>query len=306
MKRRLAVLLLGLYPLAFRRRYGEEMAALLDQTPVRAGALLDLLRGALRAHARPPAGLGDVLAVGERVRGSVSGVLACWLAFAVAGFGFYEATEDHPFPAVARAHVALGGAHLTVQLLALLASLAVVLGALPLVVLALDQGRRRPQLRVLLGLPFAAVAVFIALTAALVVIAHAQPKLHGAPAARAAFIAWELAGVICGVVCVLAARRALFAIPLARGWLLYALGAATLVAAAMVAIALATALYAITLPLDAPRLAAETTGPLALASTSFALIVQLLAMAIASALALTTTRRGWRALRAADGPAVDC
>ena len=193
---------------------------------MRAGALLDLLRGALRAHAAPARRARRRARVGERVRGSVSGVLACWLAFAVAASASTRRPRISPFPAVARAHVALGGAHLTVQVLALLASLAVVLGALPLVVLALDQGRRRPQLRVLLGLPFAAVAVFIALTAALVVIAHAQPKLHGAPAARAAFIAWELAGVICGVVCVLAARRALFAIPLARGWLLYALGAA--------------------------------------------------------------------------------
>ncbi len=304
MKRHLAVLLLALYPLAFRRRYGEEMRALLEQAPVRAGTLLDLLRGALLAHVRPPAGLGGVLDAGERLRASVSGVLACWFAFAIAGFGFYEATEDNPFPAAAGAHVALGSAHLTVQVLAALASVAVVLGALPLVVLALDQGRSRPQLRGLLSLPFAAVAVFVALTAVLVAIAHSQPTLHGAPAARAAFVAWELAGVICGVVCVFAARRALFAIQLARGLLLYALGFATFVVAAMVAIALATAVYTITLPLDAPRLAAETTGPLALASTSFALAVQLLAMVSASALALTTTRRGWRAVRASGASAL--
>lgn len=297
MKRRLAGVLLELYPLAFRRRYEEEMRALLDQELVRLGTLLDLLRGALLAHVRPPAGLGDALEPGERLRASVSGVLACWLAFAVAGFGFYETTEDNPFPAVGSAHAALGNAHLTVQVLAAFASAAVILGALPLVLLALGQGRSQPELRRLLSVPFIAIFVFAALTAVLVAVAHSQP-LHHSDLARGAFIAWELVGLICGIACVLAARRALFAIPVARVWLLYALTFATLVVAGMVAIALATALYTIALTLDAPRLAAETTGPLALTSTSFALALQLLGMVIASALAITTTRRGWRAVNA--------
>ena len=58
MRRRLAGLALALYPLAFRRRYGQEMRALLDETPPGVHTVLDLLRGALAAHLRPPAGLG--------------------------------------------------------------------------------------------------------------------------------------------------------------------------------------------------------------------------------------------------------
>lgn len=53
MTRRLARLALSLYPLAFRRRYGQEMRALLDQTPTKVPAVLDLFRGALVAHLRP-------------------------------------------------------------------------------------------------------------------------------------------------------------------------------------------------------------------------------------------------------------
>ena len=48
-------LALALYPLAFRRRYEQEMRALLEDSPPRVLALLDLLRGAMAAHLRPAA-----------------------------------------------------------------------------------------------------------------------------------------------------------------------------------------------------------------------------------------------------------
>jgi hypothetical protein len=61
MMRRLAMLTLSAYPLAFRRRYGDEMKVLLDQSPPRLVTLLDLVRGALAAHLRPPAGRGRLV-----------------------------------------------------------------------------------------------------------------------------------------------------------------------------------------------------------------------------------------------------
>jgi hypothetical protein len=45
--------LLRLYPPAWRARYEEELLALLEDTPLTARAALDLLLGALDAHARP-------------------------------------------------------------------------------------------------------------------------------------------------------------------------------------------------------------------------------------------------------------
>jgi len=296
MTRRLARLALWLYPLAFKRRYGEEVRALLDQTPPRVSAVLDLLRGALLAHVRPPAGLADLIDSADRVRASASGVLACWVAFAAAGFGFYKTTEDAPFAAAGHTHPLLGGVHVSVQALALAASIAVMLGALPLIVAACTHALRAQNLRLLVSLPPLAVLLFAALTAVLVLLAHSgghaqRPSVAGG----VAFIAWGLAGLACGAVCVLASRAALFALPPARGPLLAAFACATLIAAAMAAMALATALYTIALPFDAGHLAATANGPLQLIGTWVSLLLQLVVMLAAATLALITTRRGWHA-----------
>jgi len=298
MSRRLAGLALALYPLAFRRRYGEEMRALLDQTPPGALTVLDLLRGAVAAHLRPSPGLAGVVDVGDRLRASMSGVLACWVVFAAAGFGFYKTTEDHPFEVAAGAHTVLGGAHLGIQVLAILASVAVLVGAIPLSMLALHRARRQPSLRVLVSLPIVAVAVFAGLTGILILVAHSQHSQHSQHSSTAggiAFIAWGLAGLACGAVCVLASRGALFAMPVTRGWLLVAFACGALATAVMAAIAIATAIYTIALSVDAVALAGEPNGPLQATSVSVSLIEQLIVMVIAGALAAVTTRRGWRA-----------
>src|SRR5438270_4373164 len=144
---KVARLALSLYPLAHRRRYGEEMRALLEDQPPRAGAVFDLLKGAALAHLRPSDAPAGVVDAADRVRASTSGVLLCWVFFAAAGFGYYKSTEDAPFSAVGRTHPLLRDAHLAVQALALIASATVVLGALPLIVKALSQARREPALR---------------------------------------------------------------------------------------------------------------------------------------------------------------
>ena len=58
MSARLGRLTLRLYPLAFQRRYGDEMRALLEQSPPGWLGVLDLARGALIAHLRPPKEIG--------------------------------------------------------------------------------------------------------------------------------------------------------------------------------------------------------------------------------------------------------
>jgi hypothetical protein len=300
MTRRLASLALGLYPLAFRRRYGEEMRALLEETESRPRQLFDLLRGALVAHVRPPAGLAEVLTLDDRIRASAGGVLACWVAFAAAGFGFYKTTEDHPFETAGIAHPLLGGAHFTVQVLALVGSIAVLLGALPLIVTALVQARREPRLLVLVSLPIAAMVAFAGLTGLLVWMAHGRPHSpHASPAGRGMFIAWELAGLVCGAVCVVVARRVLFAVPVTRARLQGALACGTVVTATMTAMALAVAVYTVGLPLVSSGLANTPNGPLGFTPTGVSLLEQLAVMTLAGVLAVITTRRGWRAAGAA-------
>ena len=300
MSARLGRLAVALYPLAFRRRYGDEMLALLDDAPPRAASLLDLLRGAVVAHVSPPAGLAGVVDADDRLRASASGVLACWVAFAAAGFGFYKTTEEGPFAAAGDAHPLLGVSHLAVQALAALASIAVVAGALPLIAAALRDAHRP---RRLIASPVAAVMAFVALTALLVVIAQATPGSHAGAWGRAAFVAWGVAGLACGAVCVLAARAALFAVAVPRVRLRVALLCATFVTAAMVAMTLAVAVYAVALTQQAAGLAGQPDGPLAANSTAVSLVVQAAAMALTGGLAIITTLRGWRALREPDGSA---
>ena len=301
----LARRVLGLYPLAFRRRYGQEMEALLEQTPARATTVLDLLRGALVAHLRPPAAVAGFVAPADRVRASVSAVLASWVAFAAAGFGFYKTTEDASFSAAGYTHPLLGDAHGTVQGLAALGSVAVLLGALPLVLTALKAAHQEPRLRSGVSVPFVAVLVFAVLTGALVVAAHAGHSRGPTSAGGAVFIGWGLAGLACGAACVVAARKVLFAVPMPRWQLITAFAGAALAAVAMVAITLSTALYAAALPIDAGHLAGTPNGPFQSLSASTSLVVQAVVMALAATLAVTATLRGRRAaadLRASDAP----
>jgi hypothetical protein len=297
MNRWLARQALRLYPLAHQRRYGEEMRALLEDRPPRAGTVFDLLKGAARAHLRPadaPAGVVDAV---DRVRASTSGVLLCWVFFAAAGFGYYKTTEDAPFSAAGHAHPLLRDAHLAVQAVALAASAAVILGALPLIVAAIAQARREPRLWRTVALPLVPIVVFGVLTAVVIAIAHSRLPNHPSTAGSGIAIVWGLAGLACGATCVLACRRALFATPAATAGLRAALAAGALVTLAMLVIAAATAVYAVALNADAAHLAAAPNGPFQALSVTASLIVQIVVMLGAGALALVATVRAWRVER---------
>jgi hypothetical protein len=289
----LARLALRLYPLAYQRRYGEEMRSLLEDQPPRARTVVDLLRGAARAHLKPGDAPAGVVGPADRVRASASAVLLCWVFFAAAGFGYYKTTEN--FGTASRLHPLVRDAHLAVQALALIATATVVLGALPLIVKALAQARRDPSLRRTVALALLPVIVFGALTAVVIAIAHANgPNANGSGAGGGMAIAWGIAGLACGTACVLACRAALFATPIAPDRLRVALVAGTTVTGAMVAIAAATAVYAIAINLDASNLAAQSNGPYQLLSVTASLIVTVIVMVAAGALATVAVRRGWR------------
>ena len=299
MTRRLAELALLAYPLAFRRRYGAELRALLDDSPPRPGTVFDVLRGAVAAHLRPPAGIdAGVVGPDDRLRASISGVLACWLAFAVAGIAFAITTEDAPFVAAGSSHPLLGDVHHAIQLLAIVASLALAAGAAPLVVGALARARRDSGLRLLVSLPVAALAAFAALTGALAAVAHAGHSAHATTGSGLAFFAWVLAGLVCAVVCLIASRRVLFLIAVAPRVLVIGFRCATIVTAAMIAMAVSTVLYAFALPIDSPGLAAAPNGPWHPTSVAVAVILQAAVMVVAAAAAATTVRRGRRAVPA--------
>lgn len=291
---RLARLALRLYPLAYQRRYGDEMRALIEDQPPRARAVLDLVRGALLAHLRPadaPAGAVDAA---DRVRATTSGVLMCWVFFAAAGLGFYKTTEDHPFSLAGHAHPLLAVAHMGVQAVALAASGMVVLGALPLICAAIARVRRERMAWRTVALPVLPLIVFGVLTAGFLALARAHGTGHPTTAGYAAGAVWMIAGLVCAAACVLACRAVLFATPVAPPGLRVALVSGAIVTTAMFLIAAATAIYAVALILDAGSLAAEPNGPFQVLSVSASLTVLAIVMVLAAGLAATATRRGWR------------
>ncbi|HET9094551.1 MAG TPA: hypothetical protein VFN36_05640, partial [Solirubrobacteraceae bacterium] len=97
--------LLALYPLAWRRRYGAELDALIlemhaDGRELDPRLRIDLARGAIRERLR---GAGDP---GRRVRGGAALVLWAWALFSIAG-AIVAKTSEHwqqalPRPAVAQ------------------------------------------------------------------------------------------------------------------------------------------------------------------------------------------------------------
>ncbi len=292
MSARLARLALALYPLAYRRRYGEEMAALVEDSGASPRAVADLLRGAARAHLRPePAVAGEVCRA-DRLRLGASAVLLCWVLFTAAIFGLAKTTEEAPFHAAVEAHAVLGGAHLAMQVLSIGAWAALLLGALPLLAVALGSLRTRPAVRRAALLAAGWLLVFVAATGGVVLLAHGHPRV-GSGVVDAALVAWAAVGLCCAAGCALAARRGLFASPVPAALLRLAMGCAAVVAGAMVGIAIATAVYLVALLESAPDLAAAANGPGGLLSVGASLGLVLVAMVPTAAAASIDVRRAY-------------
>src|SRR5690348_12883677 len=101
---RLARLALALYPLAYRRRYGDEMAALVEDQGASPRAVADLVRRAVRAHVRPEPAVSAAVGREDRMRLGISAVLLCWFFCGGAIFAFAKTTEEPAFQAAASAH----------------------------------------------------------------------------------------------------------------------------------------------------------------------------------------------------------
>jgi hypothetical protein len=286
---RLARAALGLYPFAYRRRYGEEMATLLEDSPVSAVTVVDLVRGAARAHLRPEAAVAAEVGPDERLRLGVSWVLLCWVLFAIAGLVLYKTTEGGASEAAGGPGL-LGGLHLAIQVLATVGSAAVVLGAAPLVFIALRQGSRRAGLRHLARVATANVAVFSAATAGLVLVAGGDATLPGGVEALI-LAAWSSVALVCGVGCARVARRGLLEIAVPGRVVSFAAACATVVVAAMIGIVLLTSAYLVTLLAADPDFAAEPNGPLGAFSVATSLAILLAAMFAVSVPAALGIRR---------------
>jgi hypothetical protein len=123
------------YPEPWRVRYGDELTALLDdaygsRTPVR--IRLSLLSGGLRQRARHVGLSGDTVAATDGIRVGALLVLVAWTAFVIAGASFAKFSEhfDESLPHRISAHRVPDLAFSTLQAVAGVASLLVVVGAI--------------------------------------------------------------------------------------------------------------------------------------------------------------------------------
>jgi hypothetical protein len=304
MKARLARAALALYPLAFRHRYANEMEALLEQGPPRLRDVLDLVRGACLAHLRSPHGAEELVPAADRVRASASGVLLCWVLLVAAGFGFYKTTEDTPFSAAGHAHPLLAGSHVAVQVGATIGSIAVLAGALPLIAIAVAHALTGRSVGRLVVRPLLPVLVFVVLSAIMIALAHANAGRSGPTTpGSAAVVLWGIAGLVCGVACVSACRASLFELQVPPRWLRFALKSGAVVVGSMVVVALATALYAMAMLLDAGSLAGQGNGPFQVLSVGSSLVIQAVVMIALCALALLAIARGLRRARGLESEA---
>jgi hypothetical protein len=289
--------LLHLYPLAWRRRYGEEMAALVEDDPPSLVGLATLLQGALRAHARPGAWRTRVSA-GERMSLSVWAVFCCWIGLSVAGATFQKETEEGPFAVAVAHHGALGLARALVIAGAALGAAAIAAGGLPLLWRALGQARAGgTALRIGLVLPAAGLALFAAVTG--VVLAVAPASIEGTSTALrlALLVPWWAAGGAFALCCALAPRIVLLRLEAPKDSLRRASYAGLVLLAAMALVTAGLAVYCLALVRVEPALSAQSGGPL-WPSTGLVLGAGAALAAACTALAALSATRAVAAARA--------
>ena len=162
--------LLRWYPPAWRRRYGDEFAALLTDVMGDAAPSvrlrLDVIRSGIAMRLRDVGLSGDGTPPTEWIRGGALGVLCAWSIFVVAGIGLQKTAEHWQDVVPASARTGAEIAFATVQVVAAIASLLVVAGAvavLPALARFLGAGGwaevRRPFLRAVATCGVTAVAL---------------------------------------------------------------------------------------------------------------------------------------------------
>jgi hypothetical protein len=177
---------LRLYPRAWRERYAEEVLAVLQQHRVTLWTVLDVLLGACDAHLRRDLLPGRLTSMTHRIRTSEIAIYCAFVVFGIAWLAVQFVRDPLPqWEHVTLLHPEIRAALVIVQAAGLVALLAVLVGGLPILFLALQQAIRASMRNVLLllAVPILAVAAF-AVYAALALgpsIASAQHATPSAP-----------------------------------------------------------------------------------------------------------------------------
>ena len=295
--------LAGLYPRAWRERYEEEFLALLEQKTVSLSDLLDVALGVLDAWLKPQMTSEGVTIVIARMRTSVLAVLWAWVGVAVAGVGFQKMTEYEDFVEAARRNVVVGAAFDAVVAGAVVALAAVLVGGLPIALVAMRRAlaEGRKDVPLLFCVPPLSLVGFVGYTLLLVKVIYTALGSVPVHAALNVTLFLSLVGAF-----LLAAVASAAAITAAVGrsdvrerpfrFALYAAAVAVLATGVVLVGAL---VWGLALRASAPALFSGNDGILATSTAATWLAIVAL-MSVSAGAAAFAVVRGLRAMRAAS------
>lgn len=288
-----ALLLLRLYPAAWRERYGAEVAEILARRPVSPWTLLDVLAGACDAHLHRNLLPERLVSMAHRIRSGEIAVFCAFVLFCLAWAPIQQMRDPLPtWESVVRVHPEIRTALDAVNAAGLLALLAILAGGLPILFSTLRSAAsaRRWSVLLLFGVPFLMLAL-IALYALLASGTWTQRAAPGSqdftPLAAMLQLGFFVLFLLTIVVSVAAVARAVSRSDLGERVLRFALVPAAVATAALLAALVATAVLAALTISEAPEVGSGWTMAIVLAFALAAVVVSLAGL-----------KRGWSAARA--------
>ncbi|MHB8599802.1 MAG: hypothetical protein ACYDER_23725 [Ktedonobacteraceae bacterium] len=292
---RVALLLIRLYPRAWRERYQEEMAEVLKQHSVRFVTLFDIMVGALDAHMHADLQPERIYSMAHTLRVSAIAVFCAFLLFALAYIALQQIVDPRAlFNAVASSHPDLQVSFSTIVVSAEIAFLAVVAGGLIILCVALAKAIKAGRRDVLARFGSAILLVILFVAASLIF----QGFLNGNAGFSGIYILIFLAVLIAATVLIAQGiLRTEFSVKLLRFMII----PMAITGLAMGVSCIAALTWLLRLWADAPQFAtSQSMGP-GLAgglggSTGFA--INVVVMALTTMLAIAALVRGLRTNRA--------
>jgi hypothetical protein len=296
---KMAKYLLYLYPRGWRRRYEDELLALLEEDPCSLNDCLDLLLGALDAHLHPQLSVNGLPRL-ERVRQMLTTlrhslllIFCAYLGFILAGAAFAKLTEDASFQVAIQGHGVLMVSFNLTGLGALVTLLAVLAGGLPVALAIIRSAwtRRRYGPVLLLSVPLLAAGVFVGNT--LLLERLDCPPAHLAPFWHIFFTHGLFIGVFlaCALVSAWALCSAVEGSEIPEHLLSFALLPSLLTTLAMLLVLASTLVWGLGLAKSVPQLFASNAGIFG-TSTAASWLRIVIAMALATLLAVCGLVRG--------------
>jgi hypothetical protein len=181
MKLRLRDSLAGLYPRWWRARYGDEFAALLEESLRSPIDVIDIFLGALDAHlGLTPDMNWRSFNMYNKLRTTIALVFAAYIGFVIGGLSLYGLVDDSPAAQLMKTDAALRTAWNAIELGSVIALLAVIVGGLPLALAILRRAltSSRRELRLLL-VPVAAFLALMLYGAMMAAVAGGALQIHG-------------------------------------------------------------------------------------------------------------------------------